>query len=302
MSLQMGDIAEPGSDPGGVEAAPETVAIQYCHPDPAVVDWFTAYHHYEVQPGADGRPSWILPGTAHIRLMLHADGPTAVTIGSRRIDPVPQAALYGTTGRAMEVQDGGGVTIGFGISALGWSRLTRCRASDFHNQVVPLSHVLGPDRAERLTRELAGVSREALKPVLDGLLPDLLGPATADDSVLRDLTAMIVDSSFAEIGEIASRLQLEPHALRRLALRYFGMTPKLLLRRARFLRSYHRITRISAATDYRAIDPSYYDVSHFLRDAQTFLGMTPRRFHQLQRPQREAALRACSPVALTLPS
>ena len=32
---------------------------------------------------------------------------------------------------------------------------------------------------------------------------------------------------------------------------------------------------------YHLIDSSYYDASHFLRDANTFLGTTPRRFMAL---------------------
>ncbi|WP_181814716.1 AraC family transcriptional regulator [Sphingomonas aracearum] len=290
------------SDTGlpGAPAQSVASAIRYDRPDASVADWFTAYHHYEVpQAAADERTSWILPGTAYIRLMLRIDGPTAVTIGGRHIDPVPQYALYGPTSKAMEVREGGGVTIGFGISALGWARLTRWRASDLHNQVTPAERMLGAGVAERLAAELATVPAEQLKPALDRLLPDLLGPPNPDEAILRGLTTMILENSFAEIGEVATRLGVEPHALRRLSLRYFGMTPKVLLRRARFLRSYQRVTRLSAATDYRAIDPSYYDVSHFLRDAHTFLGMTPRHFHLLQRPQCEAALRACMPLSGT---
>lgn len=70
--------------------------------------------------------------------------------------------------------------------------------------------------------------------------------------------------------------------LRRLALRHFGLTPKLLFRRTRFLRSFLQLWQGGDIENYRAIDQSYFDASHFLRDAYTFLGTTPRRF--LQQP------------------
>ena len=242
----------------------------------------------------------VLPGSAYIRLMLRIDAPAAMTIGTWRIDPVPEAAIHGPTSRAMEVQESRGITVGFGVSALGWARLTRWRASDAHNLVLPASRILGTGVAERLTGELRDVPVEDLKARLDALLPSLLGAPHPDEARIRELTAILLQNEGEEIGKIAARLCLEPTTLRRLALRHFGMTPKLLARRARFLRSYQRITRLSGGTDYADIDPSYYDVSHFLRDAQTFLGMTPRRFHQLQRPQWGAALRVCTPIPATL--
>ena len=66
--------------------------------------------------------------------------------------------------------------------------------------------------------------------------------------------------------------------MRRIAIYAFGMAPKLLLRRARFLRSFVSLLRSGEPMAYDLIDSSYYDSSHFLRDANTFLGTTPRRF------------------------
>ncbi len=40
------------------------------------------------------------------------------------------------------------------------------------------------------------------------------------------------------------------------------------------------------------IDPSYCDVSHFLRDANRFLGMTPRRFSAMNTPFLRASVQA----------
>ena len=69
--------------------------------------------------------------------------------------------------------------------------------------------------------------------------------------------------------------------LRALALRHFGAPTKILLRRARFLRSLALVDYRAGHNSYTVIDPSYHDVSHFLRDAHYFLGTTPRRFRLL---------------------
>ena len=72
--------------------------------------------------------------------------------------------------------------------------------------------------------------------------------------------------------------------LERLAARAFGFPPKLLLRRARFLRSLHAVRRVESHDRNTAIDPGYTDYSHFVRDAHTFLGMSPGAFLKLDRP------------------
>ncbi|HEX8389082.1 MAG TPA: AraC family transcriptional regulator, partial [Sphingomonas sp.] len=71
---------------------------------------------------------------------------------------------------------------------------------------------------------------------------------------------------------------------------------KLLLRRARFLRSFMRIFRAEDDPGYTRIDRSYFDVSHFLRDADRFLGMTPRRFSKLSTPFLDGSVRARAAV------
>ena len=89
---------------------------------------------------------------------------------------------------------------------------------------------------------------------------------------------------------------ISPDTLRRLAVRHFGFTPKMLLRRARFLRSFVQLFVSGNPTDVTAIDPSYHDMPHFLRDANTFLGTTPRRFMQLANPFLTASVRARAAV------
>ena len=69
-----------------------------------------------------------------------------------------------------------------------------------------------------------------------------------------------------------------------MSLRAFGFTPKLLMRRARFLRSLHAVAQAPVAARATAIDPSYTDYSHFVRDAQHFLGMSPQAFLKLDTP------------------
>ena len=82
--------------------------------------------------------------------------------------------------------------------------------------------------------------------------------------------------------------------MQRVADRAFGFPPKLLLRRARFLRSLHALRVARRGEAASVIDPNYTDHSHFIRDAHDFLGMSPQAFLDIDMPllKRSLDLRA----------
>ena len=290
-----------GTNRDGVEAAvfamPPGMAIRYDQPCAALTDLITGYHVYHsAGPSSLGQVDHFLPGTANVRFAFDA-GPISVAIGRRTFRDVPAAVLYGPTGTALKATTNGGVMIGFGVSALGWSRLFRQSAGDVCNRIVPLGDALGPAAAARLVAALRGTeSDDQVAPVLDTLLSEMLGPPPADEAKIRRLTSLIAQDGTQDVAAVAEALGLTGQALRRLSVRHFGFTPKMLLRRARFLRSFLRLFRTGGATDYSVIDKSYFDMSHFLRDADTFLGMTPRRFMATQTPFLDASVRARAAV------
>ncbi len=283
--------------PDGLFAMPPGMAIRYDQPAAEIADYVTGYHVYAAHgPEASGQVDWFLPGTANIRIALDA-GPIAVEIGRRRFDPLPQATLFGPTSRAMRVTTNGGVMIGIGISALGWARLFRTSAARYRDAVVPLDTVLGRRRTGALVAALATSDRDReVKARVDTLLAAMLGPVRADEPAIRALMALVIDDRTHDLATAARLLAMEPHRLRRLAARHFGFPPKMLLVRAQFLRSFLGMFRTGDETDYSTISPSYFDTSHFLRDANTFLGMTPRRFMALSTPFLDASVRARAAV------
>ena len=277
---------------------PAGMAIRYDRPAAALADFITGYHVYRSSdpPGGEGQVDWFLPATANVRIAIDA-GPIAVSIGRRTYDPLPAASLFGPTSQALKATTHGGVMIGFGISALGWARLMRRPAGDFRNRIVPLEDVLGRGFTNRLVAALqAATDDAAVAPILDALLLERLGPPHADAPAIRGLMEVLATDGPADMASAAARLDMPSHALRRLSIRHFGFPPKMLLMRARFLRSLLRLMAAGDAADYSMIDDSYFDASHFLRDSGTFLGMTPRRFMALTKPFLEASLRARNAV------
>ena len=287
-----------GSNDGRSTAAmPPGLVLRYERPAPDIAECITGYHVY----GSDrlGQVDRFLPGTANVRVTLDA-GPVRIDIADRSFDPIPVASVFGPTSHAIRAVTNGGLMVGFGISAIGWARLTRRSAAEVHDRVVAAAAVLDPAATDAIVAALQREGAGALARVLDPRLRAMLGPPHPAEPAIRALAALIAQDGATDVMAAAARLGLAAKSLRRVATRYFGLTPKLLLTRARFLRSFlrnfpHGETGDGAGS-YAGIDPSYHDVSHFLRDAQQYLGMTPRRFIAESTPLLRASLRTRAAV------
>lgn len=285
------DASEAPTPPLRPFAMPDGMTVRYFQPDQRIADYITGYHVYAFyDDDAQAKIDWFLPGTANVRVTLGAKGPVSVRIGRRNFPDTPAVALYGPTSCALRATTHGGTMIGFGISALGWSRLFAGSASVVRNQIVALGNFWGQQVADELLDVLVNSDGAAgVKAALDAFLLDRLGAPCPDEHLLRQLMVLVVDDETIDLGTAAATIGIAPHRLRRLAARHFGFPPKSLLIRARFLRTFLELR--AQPEDHAPIARRYFDQSHFLRDANMILGMTPRRFMALQTPFLDASLR-----------
>lgn len=283
--------------PDALFAMPKGMAIRYDQPADELTDYVTGYHLYAAHgPQAMRLENWFLPGTANVRILLNA-GPVAVTIGRRRYDPLPQTSLFGPTSHAVHTCTNGGIAIGFGISALGWSRFFAGSAERYREQVAPLADAARPGFDQRLLAVLSAIPDEhALKPALDAFLVSEMGPKSPDEELIRRIAHLITDDTPGGVAEASRAWGVSQDVVRRTCKRYFGFGPKTLLIRSRFLRSLIPLIEAEGEQDYSQIDAAYVSASHFLRDAQAVLGTTPRRFVQEDLVFLTASLRARAAV------
>ncbi|MBN2972533.1 hypothetical protein JW805_10935 [Roseomonas aeriglobus] len=256
---------------------PAGTRVRYFPPAPALAPFLTAYNAY----GAVDRTPRVdpfLPMMTMVTILVDA-GPVSVRVRNHVYDDVPPVALYGAMTRPIVATTHGGVQIGIGISPLGWARLVRRSAEDFHNRLVPLGSLFGPGWGERVHAELiAAESDEAIPDILDRHFAPLLTCPHPQEALIARLAAIVAGPSTPDIATLAEEMGVTTITLRRFARRYFGMPPKQMVLRARFLRSFLRESGLDGGPPGRSIADSYFDESHYLRDAHTFLGTTPKRF------------------------
>lgn len=282
----------PGIDPRDF-GLPAGTAVRFERPAADLAGYLADYHVFDSQRELhDGTFTRMLPTWPVIRFIL-TDGPIALTLGRRDYDPMPAAAVYGTTSRASRMKTHGGVTIGAGITPLGWARLFSLPATQLRDRIAPLEALMPGCDVRRISERLRASDRgPAVKPLLDAFFRQCLGPPHPEEPALRALMALIADDTTHDLASAAAQAGIGEARLRRLSYRYFGFPPKMLLIRTRFLRSFLAAWGDDDVVDYRRISGAYHDISHFLRDANRFLGMTPKRFVGQETQYLRACIRA----------
>ena len=282
----------PGIDPSSF-ALPAGTALRYERPAAALRALLPSYAVLDSDPAVwKGPDSWVLPGWAQLWIVLTSG---TITVATRRRQPAPLAAavVYGGSSRAMPVTSQGGVTVVVDVSPMGWARWFDRPADAMRDRIVPLDQFWPAERARALIDGLDASDRGVgVKPVLDAFFLAHLPPPHRDEPALARIEALMADDAMPAIGETAARLGLSHSSLLRLTNRHFGYGLKLMARRRRFLRVLTAMLIADPPPDHAAVPPGYHDVPHFLRDAEEFLGLTPRRFLALPMPYLRAVLRA----------
>lgn len=256
------------------------IVVRYRTPAPDLTPYVIDYGFYDSGPsGVLVRTNDYLPGPANVCITFDA-GPLRAQIRNRTFSWGNTAMVFGPSSQLMRVHSDGGRMIGFGITPLGWARLFGKHARRVANQIVPLASLWGEVRVTTLYAALErAVDADAAAAVLDDALRFALLPATRDAPVIAALSAAVHDPATHDCLSMADELGIPMPQLRRVAQHYFGFGPKLLLRRTRFVRAALTLMRTEFVADDEPLPFSpYYDQSHFIRDAQQFLGKTARQF------------------------
>jgi len=267
----------------------ESVAVAYHRPSDALTHHVTGYHRFAapVVPGHVFHDAFF-PSVATIRVTLAGSPPWSLRIASRTYDPMPTIALTGPTSYAGYVTSSGGTLVGAGLLPYGWAQMFGGDVSRLSNRVVPLDEL---DPGAEMLR--AALERgEPFQQVFDAWLEARLQRRPPADPRIDRLCTMLRDPATTRIEAVADALDMTPRALAALTRFNFGFTPKLLLRRTRFLRALSAVLTQPEAAPMALEEAGYWDRSHFLRDSHLFLGCSVREFSRRRGPHNQLAIRA----------
>lgn len=214
-----------------------SVRVRFHQPPPRLARYFTTFYLTELDvPGGGRVTDHLHPEWANLRF-CQGDLPKSELPGAPPMSGVSTIAT-GPTSTTLRFTVGTTRIWGVGLLPLGWARFVQADAHLHADRVYDVEaepflssfRKLGrgvfagnPDEAGELDRITAFFER-----ALDNLLDD--------DPRILACHAALVDAEVSTVSEMAEAARLPAHTLERICRRNFGFTPRLLLRRQRFMR------------------------------------------------------------------
>ena len=275
------------------------VSIRFALPSAKLSPFVTTYYFTQVLAS----PSRLIvedrlnPEWANLRFV--EEGSSQSSIGNQTFGDVPMFAVTGPTACAPRFRMKSGRSWGIGLLPLGWAALCNASASDYADTVVdgmvdPVFASLRP-LATALS-ESSGDFVEDLK-IVEQHMDALALRDTNEMKAIRRVNSALIDSKIATVTELAEQAVMNVRSLERLCKRAFGFSPKLLLRRQRFLRSLSQFMLDPSLKWLNTLDQQYHDQAHFVRDFRYFMGMSPSAYAKLDKPILIAAAQARMAIA-----
>lgn len=257
------------------------------------------------QPVGQTTSDFVLNETAFVRMLVRGSWEAELAPGEWRGFTGP--LLFGPQSRRFNVRVTGPIgVLGFAVRPAGWSALFTSPASELTDRLVPLEHAW-PGAASQFDPLASVFGDEAA--VLDRIrqiVRSRLGPQPRPaDRALEAFEHIARHDPTRPVAEIANELGLIPKTLQQRVTRSFGLSPKAVLRRSRFLALAATMRGVATPSDEELAALRYYDQSHLNREVRHFTGMTPAQFlrtptpllttgieaRQLRKAEEEALLR-----------
>jgi AraC-like DNA-binding protein len=271
------------------------VSVRFFMPSPQLAPYISTYYLTEVSvPDGHEIVDWLHPEWANFRI---SDRPgIRAAIGDAPLVDCPRLIVTGPTSFSAQFRTGAARIWGVGLLPTGWARLLGIPASSYVDRSVDGETDPGLAAIAPLARQLFGPEPDpqAEAARIDAHLAALLSATTPndDEAKIRIAHTALIDEDLRAVAELSARLGMSSRSLERFSLKAFGFSPKLLLRRQRFLRSLAQFMLDPSLTWIRTLDTHYVDQAHFVRDFRRFMTMSPSQYGAMDHPVLGAAARA----------
>jgi len=239
---------------------------------------------------------YLHPEWANLRFV---DGvPPRAAIGSGPAVEAPRFVATGPTSHATYFAAGNMRTWGVGVLPMGWAKFIPLPADELADHLCDGAAHPAFARFAPLGEQLRQINDvDTAAALIDAHFCALLAGAPPDDPMILAAHAALVDDDLSSVADLSAKLGLSERSIERLCHRAFGFSPKLLLRRQRFLRSLARFMLDPSMAWIDTMDHHYYDQAQFTRDFQRFMGMSPRDYAARPKPILGAAALARTAAA-----
>jgi AraC-like DNA-binding protein len=202
--------------------------------------------------------------------------------------------LFGPNARSFGVRVAGSfAVVGVAIRPSGWHALFDARARDIADGMFSLDDLWGELTDGLFDRVSASTEDHEIVAAIETVVRARLAAVGtyASDPAMAIFEDIARDDSTMRVTDAAERVGLSGSALERRCRATFGLTPKVILRRSRFLDMAAAVREISHPDDEERAALRFSDQSHLNREFRHFIGMTPGQFEKAQTPLLNAVLK-----------
>lgn len=262
-------------------------------PSADLAPYIRRFYVFEAElPEGFGIEDFLLSETAFVRVLIKGDwaGETAPGEWS-----APGRSLFfGANALPFKVRVRGSFAVaGAALRPSGWRALFGVSHSLYADRLLRLDEVWAEsdsDLAEAMESAADDAGKIAiLEQAVRARLALLRRPAV-DEELARFEVIARTDSTRL-IEDIAAELGLSTRQFERRCQHGFGLTPKAVLRRSRFLDMAAALRGFSSPSEQDLAALRYYDQSHLGHEFKRFTGMTPAVFAQAVTPLQTAGLK-----------
>lgn len=174
---------------------------------------------------------------------------------------------------------------GIGLLPLGWARLISGDAFGYRNALLDGARDANFAKFDGLSDLLCdpeGDPQEQLDAIIE-TMEHLMRPSRDEAKIVRVHDALVNGDHLA-VASLAEACGMSIRTLERVCRRYFGFTPKRLMRRQRFTRSLTSFMLQRGALWTQSMDEEYHDQAQFTREFSEFMTMTPSKYASIDHP------------------
>ncbi|MGB3711967.1 MAG: helix-turn-helix domain-containing protein [Erythrobacter sp.] len=263
--------------------APYRVEATFHAPPERFEGCFTSFYTLELDVAENGTVrDWLQPEWGNIRFF--AGSCPDAQIGASRVRSMCFNAT-GPSSRPCRFELGSSRMWGIGFLPLGWARFVGADAYRHANVICDgASHPVFAkfNTLEPVLGDPDASTEDQLAAICE-TMDRLARPHRDEPKVVRVHTAL-VSGEHVTVNQLADACAMSIRTLERVCRRHFGFTPKLLMRRQRFMRSLTSFMLHAGSRWTEAMDRDYHDQAQFTREFCEFMTMTPSEYAALEHP------------------
>lgn len=262
-------------------------------PSPELAPYIRRFYVFEASlPDDMVIEDFLLAETAFVRCLLKGDWSAETSPGEWTT--AGRVPFFGANEHPFRVRVKGGFAVtGFAVRPSGWHALFGEPHHLYADRMLPLQQLWG-DLADRMLAQMLKATHDAGQlAAMEAAIAERIAlvQRPAADAEIAQFEVFARTDSTTRIEDAAARVGLSVRQLERRCRASFGLSPKAVLRRSRFLDTAAAMRGFSTPSDQQLHALNYFDQSHMTREFRRFTGMTPRRFANAQTPLQTAGLK-----------